>query len=138
MDSNHNPRTTPLRNPVRLIHRFPHMQEKRSGPTSASSPSMPSDAAFRHPTLGVGPFRGSPLLVAFDRIADEPDRRWPQTDEERAAFGVPTLVLIDGLGADPQTDTQRHRPHRQELHVPRTQAGAVEKLAQHRLIVALG
>jgi hypothetical protein len=41
------------------------------------------------------------LFLALERVADQPDRRRPQADEQRAAFGVAALVLVDGLGSDP-------------------------------------
>jgi hypothetical protein len=48
-------------------------------------------------------------LVALDRIADEPEHRWPQPDEEGAPLRVAAHVLIDGLGPDPQADAQTDR-----------------------------
>jgi hypothetical protein len=45
-------------------------------------------------------------MCALDGVADQPEHRGPQPDEEGAALGVPALVLIDGLGADPQPDAK--------------------------------
>jgi hypothetical protein len=40
-------------------------------------------------------------FLTRQRVADQPDRRRPQPDEQRTALGVAALVLVDGLGALP-------------------------------------
>jgi hypothetical protein len=44
--------------------------------------------------------------VVFERVADEPEHRWPEADEEGAAFGVAAFVLIDGFRTDPEADAE--------------------------------
>src|SRR5919202_1274888 len=80
--------------------------------------------------------RGSPrpaaaVLLALDRITDEPEHRRPQPDEQRPALRVAALVLIDGLGADPQADAQADRPEPDGVEVPAAQARVVEGFGEH-------
>ena len=74
---------------------------------------------------------GGALLLALERVSDQPDRWRPQADEQRSALGVTALVLIDGLGADPQNDAQSDGTEREALHVPGPKADCVEALGQH-------
>jgi len=67
----------------------------------------------------------SALLVVLDAVADQPERRRPQADEQRAALGAAALVLADRLRPDPQADAQRDRTQGHELQVPAAQADAV-------------
>lgn len=46
------------------------------------------------------------LFVAFERIAHEPQRRRPQTNEKRAPFHVAALGLINRLAPQPQENAQ--------------------------------
>jgi hypothetical protein len=80
----------------------------------------------------------SELFAAFDRIADEPNGRWPQTDEQGATFGIPAFVLVNGLGANPQANAQSNGAHREQLQVPAAQARAVEAVNQHVPSLAAG
>jgi hypothetical protein len=52
------------------------------------------------------------LEVALDGIAGQPEHRGPEPDEDRAALGVAALVLVHGLGADPEDDAEHHGPER--------------------------
>jgi len=49
------------------------------------------------------------LFVAFEGIADEPQRRRPQTNEKRAPFHVAALGLINRLAPQPQENAQPDR-----------------------------
>jgi hypothetical protein len=46
------------------------------------------------------------LFLALEGVADQPDQRWPQANEQGPALGVAALVLVDRLGADPQRDAE--------------------------------
>ena len=46
---------------------------------------------------------------SLEGVPDQPEARRPQTDEQRAPLGVAPLVLVDGLGPDPQRDAQPDR-----------------------------
>jgi hypothetical protein len=46
------------------------------------------------------------LFLALKGVADQPDQRWPQANEQGPALGVAALVLVDRLGADPQRDAE--------------------------------
>jgi len=48
--------------------------------------------------------------MTVDRVAEQPQRWRPQSDEQRPALGVSALVLIDGLCSLPQRDAQGDRP----------------------------
>ena len=50
--------------------------------------------------------KAAPSRFVAQGIADQKEGRWPEPDEERSALGVPALVLPDGLGADPEGDTE--------------------------------
>src|SRR4051812_42481905 len=71
-------------------------------------------------------------LVVAERVADRPERRRPEADEDRAPFRVSTLVLVDRLGADPEADAETHRPERGTVPDPVAEAGAVQQLRHHR------
>src|SRR5919206_484346 len=73
--------------------------------------------------------RGS--LVALERVADEPEHRRPQPDEQRPALGVPALLLVDGLRPDPERDAEAYARGGRRLQVPAAQPGAVKWLGQH-------
>src|SRR6185437_2110426 len=57
------------------------------------------------------------LLGVPQRVADEPEHRRPEADEQGPALSVATLVLVDGLGPDPQPDAQAYRPERRRVQV---------------------
>lgn len=40
-------------------------------------------------------------LVLLHGSPDEPEHRWPKTDEERATLRVTALALVDGASPDP-------------------------------------
>lgn len=63
---------------------------------------------------------GGILFVALKRVPDEPDRRWPETDEEGAPLGIASLVLVHRFRADPQANAQSDRRQRSYLHVRRS------------------
>jgi len=78
-----------------------------------------------------------PLMVravrlAPQRIADEPEHRRPETDEDRPPLCVAALVLIDGLRAHPQTQAQRDRPKRPGVHRGVAQSGAIQEPGDHQ------
>src|SRR5581483_10956644 len=72
-------------------------------------------------------------LLSLDRIADQPQHRWPQSDEQGAALRVSALVLVDGLGPDPEPDAQADRAKREQLCMPCAESEAVKALDQHDL-----
>ena len=100
--------------------------------TDSISPQAESEllATFRdwkrRRAVGLAPAAPAAALVALDRVADEPEHRRPQPDEERAALGVAALVLVDGLGADPQPDAQARSSPARRVQVPAAQADVVE------------
>ncbi len=63
------------------------------------------------PRASSGPFSDS------QRVSDLPEGGRPEADEEGASFGVATLVLVDGLGADPEADTQGYRAERERVEM---------------------
>ena len=73
----------------------------------------------------------SAARAALERVADEPEHRRPQAHEQGAPLGVAALVLVDGLGADPQSDAEIDARERGCVVVPVTQPGAIESLGQH-------
>src|SRR3954471_12690841 len=80
---------------------------------------------------GASPAAAVVALGAAQRIADEPERRRPQPDEQGAALGVAALVLVDGLRADPQRDAQSDGAHRDELQVVAAQADRADGGDEH-------
>jgi hypothetical protein len=72
------------------------------------------------------------LLVAFERVSDEPEHGWPEAHEQGTAIRVSAFVLVDGLGADPQRHAQPHGRQRKYMEVPPAQACRVERLSEHR------
>jgi hypothetical protein len=51
------------------------------------------------------------------RIADQPEHRRPEADEEGSAFGVPPFVLADCLGANPEGDAKQDGADREHIEV---------------------
>jgi hypothetical protein len=82
----------------------------------ARAPQQASQAVGGRPTTQPPP-RSRPNSV-LERIADEPQHRRPQPNEERAALGVSALALIVCLGPDPQADAQKYRPDRHQMQLP--------------------
>src|SRR5215218_9416193 len=70
-----------------------------------------------------------PGLPPFDRIADQPEHRRPEPDEERTALGIATLLLVHRLGADPERDAQPDRAERDDVEVPSTHSGPLKSFA---------
>src|SRR5688572_25311630 len=58
------------------------------------------------------------LLVTLDGVADHPEHRRPQPDEQRPALGVPALLLIHRLRADPQRHAEPDRRQRSHVEMP--------------------
>jgi hypothetical protein len=73
---------------------------------------------------------------ALERIAEKPQHRWPQPNEERAALGISPLALIVCLGPDPQADAEKHGPDRHQMQLPTSQAGAMYQIDQHDSLIA--
>src|SRR5690349_24724978 len=82
-------------------------------------------------TCGCAHARALRSRLARQRVADQPDHRRPEADEQCPALGVAALVLIDRLGADPEADAQADAGHRRDLHLPRAQTAAIEEGRQH-------
>jgi len=108
-------------------HRPRHRrQQRRPSPGVSSSPLT---ACHRSPGSRVarprrlceaesGLHTGS-VLASGERVADQPERRWPQPDEDRPPLSVTTHVLMHRLGANPHRCRASHGAHRDELHLPR-------------------
>src|SRR3954470_14104989 len=74
---------------------------------------------------------GRRLFVALEAVADQPEHRRPQADEQRAPLRVAALVLIDRLGADPQRDAEPDAPERGGVEGPAGEAGVMDRLRDH-------
>ena len=70
-------------------------------------------------------------LAALERVADEPEHRRPQAHEQRSSLGVAPLVLVDGLGADPERDAESDARERGDVAVPAAESEVVQGLGQH-------
>src|SRR4051794_9370962 len=82
---------------------------------------------------------GAPgLLVALDRVADQPEHRRPQAYEQRPPLGVAALVLVDGLRPDPQADAQPDTGHRGAVEVVAAQADVMQLLREHATALPAG
>src|SRR3954469_11999904 len=82
---------------------------------------------------------GAPgLLVALDRVADQPEHRRPQAHEQRPPLGVAALVLVDGLGPDPQADAQPDTGHGGAVEVVAAQADVMQLLREHATALPAG
>lgn len=80
-------------------------------------------AAGRGSSLDLAPEGRGGRFVARQRVSDQPDRGGPETDEQGATLGVPALVLINGLGANPEADAEADRAHREDVQMPGAQPG---------------
>src|SRR4030095_2470504 len=78
--------------------------------------------------------RGRSSIVALERVPDQPERRSPQSDEQRPALGVSALVLIHRLRPDPESDAKSDGTHRRGMHLPASQAASMQGLGQHRVM----
>src|SRR3954447_12694732 len=90
-------------------HRGPHRQEVSAAPWKAPSG----------------------LPVPFERVADQLEHRWPESDEQRTAFCIAAFVLIDRLGADPKSGAEDDRRKRRRMAVPAAETSLVQSLRQH-------
>src|SRR4051794_32729284 len=99
-------------------------------PTRASSSSRRTSS---RPTVPVAPVTAtvSGSLMAFQGVADEPEHRRPEPDEQRAALRVAACLLVDDLRADPQRQAQPDAAQRRAVKGPRRQADALEGLDEH-------
>jgi len=52
------------------------------------------------------------VLAPLQGVTNKPEGRGPQTNEQSATLGVPSLILIHCLRTDPETDAQTDRTHR--------------------------
>ena len=66
------------------------------------------------------------MLIGLKRVPDQPEHRRPKAHEERPALGVSALLLIDGLGADPQRDAEIDRGQRGRMQMPAAQAAGAK------------
>ena len=69
--------------------------------------------------------------AALKCVADEPEHRRPQAHEQRAPLGVAPLILVDGLGADPERDAESDARDRGDVAVPAAESEVVQGLGQH-------
>src|SRR5689334_5463799 len=83
-----------------LHKRLPASRGGRNAPWSATERALPAEAT---------PAR---CRLVAQRIADLPQRRSPQSNEQRSALGVAALLLVDRLRSDPESDAKSHRPCR--------------------------
>src|SRR4029450_9869789 len=107
-----------------------------------SRPRSPVPAAGRSPagpgpaSAAARPGQGLPsrlVLEQLERVADQPEHGGPEADEQGPALGVVAVLLVDGLGPDPEAEAEGDRPERRRLQVPAAQAGRVQRLDQHRV-----
>jgi hypothetical protein len=81
-----------------------------------------------HPGVVIAPIalaQRSPTPAAFatskffptQRLADQPEHRRPEANEEGSAFRVPPFVLADGLCANPEDDAKQDGPDREHIEV---------------------
>jgi hypothetical protein len=70
--------------------------------------------ARRSPTPAASPLS---QFLPTQRIADQPEHRRPEADEEGSAFGVSPFVLADGLGANPEGDAKQDGTDREHMEV---------------------
>ena len=101
---------------------FDHPEDGQAGRAHRAPPPRPP--------VGPGP---PPRLVLqlLEGVADQPEHRRPETDEQRPALGVVAVVLVDRLGPGPEAETEGDRPERRRLQVRAPQAGRVQRLDQH-------
>jgi len=69
--------------------------------------------------------------VVLEAVADEPEHRPPQADEERAPLGVAALVVGNGLAADPEPDAQADRRERSDVQASAAEARPAQELGEH-------
>jgi hypothetical protein len=71
----------------------------------------------------------SSLFFPAQCLADQPEHRRPEADEESSAFRVPPFVLADGLGANPEGDAKQDGADRERMEVmaPRLQPARFRK-----------
>src|SRR5512132_3390764 len=111
-------------------------------PGTSPSPTRPTDAGSSSPSRSPRTFRaswtvsgpgdhGSGVLELLEGVADQPEHRGPEADEQGPAFGVVAVVLVDGLGPDPEAEAEGDRAERRRLQVRAAQAGGVQRLDQH-------
>ena len=85
--------------------------------------------ADRH---GGGALAPSPAAARGAKgVADQPQRRRPEADEQGAALCVAPLFLIDGLRPDPQGDAEAHGPERRAVQLPIAQSDPVQGIYEH-------
>ena len=64
------------------------------------------------------PVAASVLLASTQCIAHEPEHGGPKTHEQSSALGVFTLILTDGLCADPEHEAKQDRGQRERMEMP--------------------
>ena len=73
------------------------------------------------------------VRAAFRGVADQPEHRGPEPDEQGAALGVAALFLRHGLGADPEADAEADGAQRRGVE---RDAQATEKLTHGTVLPA--
>jgi hypothetical protein len=82
---------------------------------------------------------GRPSLMAFERIAHQPQCRRPEAHEKSPSLSIAALRLIDGLSAKPENDAEGDCGDREGVQVPAPDTDPTEALGQHRcLLPAVG
>jgi hypothetical protein len=101
---------------------------------TAHRSALPGSADAANSIVGPSPGRtlaawttlAPTALLALDGVSHEPELRGPQSDEQRPPLGVPSLILIDGLGPDPEPDAQRDRSQRGDVEIPAAKTHAMK------------
>jgi hypothetical protein len=61
-------------------------------------------------------------FLASEAIADEPEHRGPEADEERSPLGISTLVLPDGFRTNPKAYAKSDRAQGGHVEVAASEA----------------
>jgi hypothetical protein len=84
--------------------------------------------SLAEPPKPQSPFR---LFDVSQRVADLPERGCPEPDEEGAPLGIAALVLVDGLGADPEADAEADGAERERVELRAAQPSAMQRVDDH-------
>src|SRR5680860_1056632 len=75
------------------------------------------------------------LLALLEAAPDEPEHRRPQAHEQGTSLGVAALVLVDGLGADPQRAADEDRSQRADVGMLAAESQRADRLDHHWILL---
>src|SRR5680860_1142089 len=75
------------------------------------------------------------LLALLEAAPDEPEHGRPQTYEQGTSLGVAALVLVDGLGADPQRAADEDRSQRADVGMLAAESQRADRLDHHWILL---